>query len=287
MLYILACFPIIIPYVCGLVPGILVAVLTSPVIVLYGIYGRSITPEMQSFDFAVCYTSTGLVALYFALICWSIFYIRYETYFDTLPWRTNRDAMDQRKCPYTGLAVNRRCPSCDCQVNKNAFEHQKNTFLLEFGGMQEALLWTKAKACIKSTDIDQGRQNLDTVLGFTGNATTLTVASCCIGCSTWQTVFNVGRRMTMTYALASLFFAYTPLAFTAFIETVGTAGLVLKTISLILSQIFAASAFALELKGFSKAALFLIRNPLLPRPEHLKHTTQQTLMGKLLHAYSM
>jgi len=175
-----------------------------------------------------------------------------------------------RTCPFTGSLVNRSCPSCGCSVNKKAWREPRK-FLLEFLGQQEPLLWKEAKRAIEEDRNalipDQGREELDTLLGFTGNACTLTVASSCVGCHTWQLCFNVGRRLTLTLALASMFFAYFPWAFSSFLVVAGTAGLVFKVMAGVLAQTLAAAALVLEVKLMAGAISFMAEHSWMPRPK--------------------
>lgn len=160
--------------------------------------------------------------------------------------------------------MNRRCPSCGCHVNKDAFK--TDDALLELGGQHEILLWKTAKSILRIRNVALGREKLDDIVSFTGNMATLSTSSCCIGCATWQKCFNMGRRLTMMYALTALFFAYLPWAFTTFFQTIGTTGIVLKIVCSILAELFAASALLLEVKNMAKAATFLSEHTSLPRP---------------------
>lgn len=281
----LACFPLTIPLVCGLAPGVSLLIFLVPMIVIYATHGNIGNFENDSYDYALIYIATAMVALYFIILGLSVIYFRLETYYDLKPWSTGYSS-DESVCPFTDKAVNRRCPSCGCCVNKDAFKHPTNTFLLNFAGQQEPLLWKQAKQSINAVDPVQGRKDLDSLLEFTGNICTLSVSSCCIGCYTWQSCFNIGRRLTLMYALSSLFFAYFSWAFSAFIETIGTLGIVIKVACGVLSHILAASALVLELKSLSRALAFLLQNPRLPRPSVLRNQRKDGIVGTVLYYYS-
>lgn len=280
----LACFPLTVPLVCGLVPGILLLVLLSPMITLYATHGNVASIENNAYDNALVYIATAIVALYFAILGLTVIYYRLETYFDMTPWALGDT---NSTCPFTDKVVNRRCPSCGCYVNKEAFKQSTSTFLLHFAGQQEALLWKKAKQSIDATDHAQGRKDLDSILDFTGNVCTLSLSSCCIGCHTWQLCFNIGRRLTLIYALSSLFFAYFPSAFSSFLETIGTIGIVIKISSGVLAHVLAASALVIELQSLSRAVAFLMQHPGLPRPKVLRHLRNDGVVHKILRYYSI
>ena len=281
----LACFPLTIPLVCGLAPGVLLLIFLVPMIAIYATHGNIGSFENNSYDYALIYIATAMVALYFIILGLSVIYFRLETYYDLKPWSTGYSS-DESVCPFTDKVVNRRCPSCGCCVNKDAFKHSTNTFLLNFAGQQEPLLWKQAKQSINAVDHVQGRKDLDSLLEFTGNICTLSVSSCCIGCYTWQSCFNIGRRLTLMYALSSLFFAYFPWAFSAFVETIGTLGIVIKVACGVVSHILAASALVIELKSLSRALTFLLQTPRLPRPRMLRNQTKDGIVGTLLYYYS-
>lgn len=285
MLVPLACLPLTIPLACGLVPGIVLLFLLSPMIALYSTNDALNSYEIGSHDYALIYISTALVALYFGILGFTVIYFRLETYFDLTPWAA-RSVTENQLCPFTNNRVNRRCPSCGCRVHKSAFKHSNNGLLLNFLGQQEALLWKRAKQCVKEADPVRGRQELDSYLEFTGNICSVSISSCCIGCHTWQLCFNIGRRLTLIYALASLFFAYFAWAFGMFLETIGTLGIVIKVASGVLANLLAASALVLELKSLSRASLFLIENPSLPRPKMFENQGKDSLLAKVLQIYS-
>lgn len=296
MLVALACLPITILTGFGLLPSLLLAVLASPAVIAYSIDGRSIDFTLQFQDYVVTYTSTALIAVYFAVVVLTIVHVRLETYFETKPWRdraAGREGEDKRTlassrtCPFSGSLVNRLCPSCGCSVNKTAFKVPRK-WLLELFGQQEALLWKAAKRSIEAEQNalvpSKGREELDTLLGFTGNACTLTVASSCVGCHTWQMCFNVGRRLSLSLALASLFFAYFPWAFSSSLQVVGKTGIVLKVISGVLAQVLAAAALALETKLVATAITFLAEYSWIPRPRAVEN--MPLLLKKWLKIYS-
>lgn len=278
----LACFPFTIPLVCGPMPGIVLILLLSPMIALYASHGNVASIENNAYDNALVYIATGIVALYFVILGLTVIYYRLETYFDMTPWASGER---ETTCPFTDSMVNRRCPCCGCYVNKEAFKQPESTFLLNFAGQQEALLWKKAKQSIDAIDHTQGRKELDSVLDFTGNICTLSISSCCVGCHTWQLCFNIGRRLTLIYALSSLFFAYFPSAFSSFLETIGTVGIVIKVASGVLAHVLAASALVLELQSLARAVTFLMQNPKLPRPKMIGLLRNDTLIGRMIRNY--
>lgn len=255
-------------------------------IIIYSINGSSVNFENTSYDYGVIYSSTAFVVLYFAIVSLSVIYIRLETYFDTTPWIA-RPETENCTCPFTGLQVNRKCPSCRCSVSKEAFRHSKNRWLLNFAGQQETLLWKRAKQSIHSPDKNQGRVDLDQILDFTGNICTLSVSSCCIGCHTWQRSFNIGRRITLIYALSSLFFAFFPSAFSVFLESIQTKGIAFKIMCGVLAHLLSASALVLELKSVARAVIFLIQNPGLPRPKIIQNIGTDGIFAKILKSYSI
>lgn len=279
MLISLACLPLTYLTGFGLLPALAAAILSSPAVVVYSIHKGPFYPTLQFEERVLTYTSTALVAIYFMIVALTILHVRLETYFDTTPWRDDW-AVDgkgndktttgsSRTCPFSGTIVNRRCPSCGCSVNKKAFKVPRR-WLLEFLGQQEVLLWKAAKAAVEVDDellaLDERREELDTLLGFTGNACTLSVASSCVGCHTWQLCFNVGRRLSLSLALASLFFAFLPWAFGSFFEVVGVVGIVFKVMSGVLAQVLAAAALALETKLMARAISFLQEYSWMPKP---------------------
>ncbi|WPT14138.1 hypothetical protein PSENEW3_00000269 [Picochlorum sp. SENEW3] len=271
MIVTLALFPLSIPLISGPVTGALILLLMSPAVILYSIHGNSVQHTIQIQDYVLTSVSSACVALYFLLVGSTILVTRLETYFDTFPWLTLWEK-STKKCPFTGSPVNRRCPSCGCHVSKDAFKTDDT--LLELGGQHEILLWKSAKSILCIRNVDLGREKLDDIVSFTGNMATVSTASCCIGCSTWQKCFNLGRRLTMMYALAALFFAFLPWAFTTFSEIIGTAGIVLKIACGILGELFAASALLLEIKNMGKAAKFLLEHTSLPRPPCISAESQ-------------
>ena len=279
MIIALACLPLTVLTGFGFLPTVALVILTSPAIIVYWIHKGPFDHTLQFEDYVLAYTSTALVAIYFAIVAFTILHVRLETYFDTTPWRDRAAAgkgndktasASSRTCPFSGTLVNRLCPSCGASVNKKAFKVPQR-WLLEFLGQQEALLWKAAKAAIdgdgQDHSLEKGREELDTLLGFSGNPCTLSVASSCVGCHTWQLCFNVGRRLSLSLALVSLFFAYLPWAFESFFEVVGGAGIVFKIMSGVLAQVLAAAALALETKLVAAAISFLAEYSWMPKPK--------------------
>lgn len=296
MLIALACLPLTVLTGFGLLPSVALAILSSPAIIVYSVHKGPIDHTLQLQDHVLTYTSTALVAIYFAVVALTILHVRLETYFDTTTWRDRVAAgkgddrtatASSRTCPFSGTLVNRLCPSCGCLVNKEAFKVPRR-WLLEFLGQQEALLWKAAKAAVEDDRSalvpEKGREELDTLLGFTGNSCTLTVASSCVGCHTWQLCFNVGRRLSLSLALASLFFAYLPWAFLSFFEVVGDAGIVLKVMSGVFAQVLAAAALALETKLVAAAISFLAEYSWMPKPKAVENMS--SIVKKVLKVYS-
>jgi hypothetical protein len=276
MLFTLLCLPLTIVTGLGALSWLGLLTLASPAIIAYTTKPGAINHDLQVQDYILTFTSCALVAIYFTIEVSLIIVTRFETYFDTLPW-AERDRFDnkptavrdksiqessgQRFCPFTGSVVNRLCPSCGSLVNKKAFKEPKYPFLLELFGQQEVLLWKSAKKAIADPhDPDEAREKLDTLLKFTGNASTLTLASCCAGCHTWQMTFNVGRRLALTLALSSIFFAFFTWAFYPVLELIGAFGLVLKVMCGVLAQTLAAATVVLQTKLIAAAVVFLADN---------------------------
>ena len=268
----IACLPLTIITAFGPAAALVFVLLASPAFIVYAVEGGSrLDYSLQVQDYVLTYCSTALVAIYFLIVGCSVLAVRLETFFEARPWR--EVTSKSRACPFSGSLANRSCPGCGCSVNKTAWKVPKR-FLLEFLGQQEALLWKDAKRAIEADRHalipEQGREDLDTLLGFTGNACTLAVASSCVGCHTWQKCFNVGRRLTLTLALASMFFAYLPWAFSSSLEIIGTTGLVAKVMAGVLAQTLAAAALALETKLMATALSFLAEYAWMPKPKTVK-----------------
>jgi len=98
---------------------------------------------------------------------------------------------------------------------------------------------------------------MDEVLDLKGNVFSQGVASCCIGCATWQKSFNLGPRLSLSLVLASMFFAYVPWGFPSFLALLGRGGVVLKIASGSLAVAFATSGLLIQLRALGRANAFM------------------------------
>ena len=145
------------------------------------------------------------------------------------------------------------------------------------------LRWDKAKAAVKQENEAMGRMQLDQALNFVGNITTLSVSSCCIGCAVWQKCFNLGKRLTLSLALSSLFFTYFSWAFESFLAEIGTTGIVLKIASGTLAVLLASMSLLLEIKINLRAFAFLVQYKRdIPVPQFLARIETEGLLHSCL-----
>eukprot|EP00890_Picochlorum_soloecismus_P000237 jgi/Picsp_1/1213/NSC_04694-R1_26s proteasome regulatory subunit s2 len=277
-------FPLSLVYVGGLSTSILVLLTFSPALAMY-ITGDTSTVTINAIDYTVISLATSLVGLYVLLLGVCTLYLRLESYFDSVPWQvknsTCKDKEDIYKCPFTGLCPTRRCPSCEARVHKNAFvESQK---MYSYLGTTCILRWDKAKVAVTRENEAGGRIQLDEALNFAGNITTLSVSSCCIGCAVWQKCFNLGKRLTLSLALSSLFFTYFSWAFESFLAEIGTTGIVLKIASGTLAVLLASMSLLLEIKINLRAFAFLVQyKNEIPIPNFLANIKSESLVNSCL-----
>lgn len=215
-------------------------------------------------DIASAATATLLVATYFALLLYMTCWHNFECYFSSVPWCAVSEKAKkqvgkrayQMKCPFTGLRPKYRCPSCACRVHDSAFHTADRFIALPYG--ETPLRWDLAKQATESNiDPPRARVVLDQALELRGNTVTQSVSGCCIACATWQKCFNMAPRLSLSLALASMFFAYVPWAFTSFLVLIGTGGSILKIISGTLSVALAFFALIIQLRAFGRMNAFL------------------------------
>ncbi|PRW59788.1 anaerobic ribonucleoside triphosphate reductase [Chlorella sorokiniana] len=219
----------------------------------------------------------GLVALYFVLLLWMTCWTKVEAFFEATPWLRHCGKMQATaggrkyatRCPFTGYKPNMRCPSCDARVHDSAFH--KTDRLVAFPVGETVLRWDGAKEATEMTDgvrdITKARQQLDRFLDLRGNTLFASTTACCVGCATWQRNFNLVPRLTLSLALAALFFAFVPWGFASFLNgdgssgsTIGGAGAkAVVVICEVLAVQYAAAGLLVQLQALLRANDFLHR----------------------------
>jgi len=98
-------FPLSLVYVGGFSTCLLVMLALSPALAMY-ITGDTSSVAINAIDYTVISISTSLVGLYALLLGVCTWYLRLESYFDSVPWQednsTCKGKVDVCKCPYTG-----------------------------------------------------------------------------------------------------------------------------------------------------------------------------------------
>lgn len=141
-------------------------------------------------------------------------------------------------------------------MHEDAF-HEEDRLIEGLPG-ETLLRWDLAKYVTEmSGDIRQARRRMDEVLDFKGNVFSQGVASCCIGCATWQKSFNLAPRLSLSLVLGSMFFAYVPWGFPSFLALLGRGGVALKIASGSAAIAFATSGLLIQLRALGRANAFM------------------------------
>jgi hypothetical protein len=178
---------------------------------------------------------------------------------------------------HAGLRPSARCPCCQVRTHETAFHRPDR--LLNFPGEATVLRWDTAKAAILTEgtpqDVIKARSTLDEALDLRGNQYFGTLTACCVGCATWHRCFNLAPRISLTLALAALFYAYVPWAFATFLKLVGSAtGAGVQIACGTLAGGFGLAALLIQVQALCRANAFLIKyqdripalQPMFPEP---------------------
>jgi len=101
-------------YICGGLALIVVPLVIGACLSVY-LIGDVSPGEIGTADLASASATTGIVAVYFLVAFYMIYWRNIESYFTSLPWlstaTTNQEKVGnrlyQKKCPFTGQSLNR------------------------------------------------------------------------------------------------------------------------------------------------------------------------------------
>jgi hypothetical protein len=142
-------------------------------------------------------------------------------------------------------------------VHETAFHLADRRVVAPVG--ETILRWDLAAAAAEAEgdNLERVRAALDEALDLRGNVYSQGVTACCIGCATWQKCFNLAPRLSLSFALAALSYAYIPWAFASFLELIGTAGAVVKGVTGCMAVALACAALLVQVRALGRANAFM------------------------------